>query len=393
MPLPAEAGDSSARLVLGTGSDTDGSIPVTVRSLVPLDARGGTFQAVLTGGNGRDTFGGQTTTFQFDVPSGRDALNLAVQLRDPDYDVTALLVDPDGEPLDVQSTTPLLEGGPVAFTDTIQLSQRSPRAGRWTCVLVLSPPVTGEFLQEPLHGAIDFAAAPITAQGLPKSGRLPAGQPVTATIQVTNDGVSQKMFFASARLEQRDLIALLGLNPTEVELPLVGSDTQPAFLVPTNSDALVMLADSTVPIQMDAVATFGSPDVEGQSSGTEVVLAHTGRPVAAGAWFALPTTVGPFDDGGVTPVTADVLAGVVTNLFDPSVVADTGDLWLEAIDPEAGFDPLILDPGESGTITLTITPDGPSGTTVRGFVEVDAFDLNTLSGDTFATFPYAYRVQ
>jgi subtilisin family serine protease len=391
--LPADAADFSARLVLATGSDSDGSIPVTVRSVVPLGAHGGTFATTLSGTNGRDTFGGETRTFQFDVPSGRDALNVAIQLRDPGYDVTALLVDPDGEPLDVQSTTSLLDNDPVPLESTIQLTQRAPRAGRWTGVLVLSAPVTGEFLEEPVEGRIDFAAPSITVQGLPRSGRLAAGATATATIQVTNTGNSQKMFFASARLDRQDLLPLVGISDTEVTLPLRGNDSQPAFLVPTNTTGLIMIADSTVPIDMDMSALFGSPEIHGVSSRTKSVATLVGRPVAAGAWFGLPTIVGPFDDSGVTPVVADVVAGAVTNLFDTSIAADTGDLWLAAVDPEAGFDPLVLDPGASGTITLAITPDAASGTTVRGFVEVDAFNLNTLSGDTYAAFPYAYRVQ
>ena len=393
VPLPAESADFSARLVLATGSGSDGSIPIAIRSLVPLGAHGGTFHTLFTGGNGRDTFGGETKTFQFDVPQGRDVLDVALQLNDPIHDVTALLVDPDGEPLDVQSTAPLDEGGPNAFAITIRLTQRAPRPGRWTCVLVLSPPTTGESLSFVVAGTIDFTGPTITPQGLPRSGRLAAGVPVTATIQVTNADTSQKMFFASARLERKDLLPLVGLNDPEVTLPLRGDDAQPAFLVPTNTDGLIVIGESSVPIDMDVVATFGAPELHGLANGNDVIVAHVGRPVAAGAWFALPTLVGPFDDAGVTPVIADVVAGAVTNLFDTSVVADTGDIWLTGVDPAAGFDPLLLNPGESGTITLTITPDAAPGTVIRGFVEVDAFDFNTLSGDTYAAFPYAYRVE
>jgi len=70
IPLPAQPGDLGVRLVLATGHDGDGSIPVTLRSLVPLQPGGGTFHGVLTGGNGRPIFGGQTLAFQFDVPAG-----------------------------------------------------------------------------------------------------------------------------------------------------------------------------------------------------------------------------------------------------------------------------------------------------------------------------------
>src|SRR5438094_560591 len=64
--LPAQPSDQGARLVLGTGHADDGSIPITLRSLVRLNGSGGSFQGVLTGGNGRPIFGGQVLSFQFD---------------------------------------------------------------------------------------------------------------------------------------------------------------------------------------------------------------------------------------------------------------------------------------------------------------------------------------
>ena len=53
---------------------------------------------------------------------------------------------------------------------------------------------------------------------------------------------------------------------------------------------------------------------------------------------------------------------------------------------------MTLGPGQSGTITLTITPSGRKGTVVRGFVAVDTFNLLSLSGDEVTLIPYAYRV-
>jgi hypothetical protein len=389
--LPSQPRDIGARLVLGTGSADDGSIPITLRSLVRLNAAGGTFQGILTGGNGRPVFGGQTLTFQFDVPAGRRSLDLALNLRDPGYNLTGLLVDPKGEPLDVQSTTSILTG---AFTNTVQFFERSPRAGRWTAVLVLNPPNTGQQIQEPFTGSVAFGAAPATATGVPHSAAtvLPAGKPVTATISLTNSGVSTKAFFADPRLDQRGPLALLGLNPLSVVLPITNPGAVPAFLVPTNADQLVVVANGSAPIQMDVNANFGSPDFEGVSFGNTSVAIHRAPQIGPGVWFASPAQVGPFGAAGAAAATANVAAAVDTNFFDTSITPDTGDLWLSSISASAPFTPLVLDPGQSGTITLTIAPSAPRGTVVRGFIAVDAFNPNTASGDQLVAVPYTYKV-
>src|SRR5215470_14743406 len=98
-----QAGDEGLKLHLGTGSATDGSIPIVLRALVPVSTSGGSFSGSLTGG-GATFFGGQEFTYQFDVPAGRPSLNLGLHLADADYGLWGFLVDPNGEPLDVQTT-------------------------------------------------------------------------------------------------------------------------------------------------------------------------------------------------------------------------------------------------------------------------------------------------
>jgi hypothetical protein len=43
--------------------------------------------------------------------------------------------------------------------------------------------------------------------------------------------------------------------------------------------------------------------------------------------------------------------------FDPAVAADSGNLWADVTLGTSTFNPLVLAPGASGTITLTIRPD------------------------------------
>lgn len=75
------------------------------------------------------------------------------------------------------------------------------------------------------------------------------------------------------------------------------------------------------------------------------------------------------------------------------MAASSGDVWALSVNPAASYTPLSLDPGESGTITLTtITPTAPKGTVVRGLLAVDTFNLFTDSGDELSTIPYGYRV-
>ncbi len=50
VPAPRKASDTSDALVL-TGSGASTVIPITLRTLVPLDKNGGTFTGTFTGGN------------------------------------------------------------------------------------------------------------------------------------------------------------------------------------------------------------------------------------------------------------------------------------------------------------------------------------------------------
>ncbi len=93
---------------------------------------------------------------------------------------------------------------------------------------------------------------------------------------------------------------------------------------------------------------------------------------------------------GVTVVSSSGDAGPFNNIGSPA--ASSGDVWAQSVNASAPYTPLSLDPGQSGTITLTFTPSAPKGTVVRGFVAVDTFSLVTFSGDELINIPYAYQV-
>lgn len=84
--------------------------------------------------------------------------------------------------------------------------------------------------------------------------------------------------------------------------------------------------------------------------------------------------------------------------FDPAISTPTGDLWKTALYPSAAFDFVVVDPGQSATIGVTITPKGPAGKVVAGKIyvddaSVDAFGLTLAPfGSQVAAVPYRYRI-
>ena len=390
-----QPGDESLRLHLGTGGSDDGSIPITLRSLVAIGGDGGTFSGDLTGG-GSTGNADQSFTYQFNVPSGKPLLNLGIRLADPGYQLTGYLVDPNGQPLDEQSNGVVNAGGNFAgFGRTMQFFQGSPSGGLWTVTLLVNGPVDGTRLSEPFNGSISFGAPKIRSNGVPDSPStvLRAGQPVTATIRVRNTGNINKDFFADARLDGRVPQVLLGFGTNGVGLPL-SLLAQPNWFVPTNTNNLTVVAQGTVPITMETAYFSGDPDVGAVSFGNAAVSTLRAPELAPGFYFGLPEPTGPSAgaNGVASGASVNLAAVANTNPFDSAVSATSGDAWAQSVDATALYSPLTLAPGASGLITLTITPNAPKGTVVRGFIDVDTFNLVSLGGDTLTTIPYAYRV-
>jgi subtilisin family serine protease len=389
-----QPGDENLSLHLGTGGSADGSIPIVLRSLVALSSSGGSFSGTLHGG-GSTGNAGEEQTYQFNVPSGKAALNIGVQLADSNYDLEGLLVDPSGEPVDVQSTAQFdASDNFLGFGPTMQFFRGSPAAGLWTLTLLVAGPIDGTHLTEPFTGAISFAAPTVTSSGIPNSAStvLTAGTPVTATISLTNTGNITKDFFADARLNGRVPQLLLGSDVNAVPLPL-SLVAQPNFFIPTDTNSLTVAAQGTVPITMDVSALNGDPDVAGLSIGDISAAELLAPEVAPGFFFALPEATGPFPPTGVAPGSTVNLAAVAnTNRFDSAVSASSGDVWAQSVNAAAPYTPLTLTAGASGTITLTITPNAAKGTVVHGFIAVDTFNLATDSGDEVTSIPYTYKV-
>jgi hypothetical protein len=389
---PGQTSLEALKLHLGTGGSSDGSVPLVVNTLVPISGSGGTFSGTLTGG-GSNFNAGQTLTYQFKLQGGQPSLNVAVQLPDDNYNLEGFLVDPNGQPLDAQSSGAFDAGDNfLGYGPTLQFFHQTPDPGIWTLVLLDAGPGDGAHLSEPVAGTISFTAPSVTSSGVPNSPKtlITPGQPVTATVTITNTGNSRKDYFIDPRLNQRSVQQLLGADVNNVPLPL-SLFAQPNFLIPPGTTGLTVGAQGTVPITMDISWAFGDPDVLGFSFGNNSLASLTAPEVAPGFFFALPEATGPF----TSPTNGTVNLGAIANTygFDPAVSASSGDIWAASVNPAATYTPLSLGPGETGTITVTFAPTaGIGASVVRGFLGVDTFNLITDAGDEVASIPYIYKI-
>ncbi|MGH7882583.1 MAG: hypothetical protein ACREN8_06710, partial [Candidatus Dormibacteraceae bacterium] len=386
MPASTQPGDTAASLHLSTGGGNDGSIPVLLRALLP---QSGKFSGTLTGGADSQ---GQQFAYQFDLPGGQPSLNLGLTLHDPNYNLLGALVDPHGEPLDIQSTQ--AGSNPDIFGSKLQFFHLQPDGGRWTLVLQVVPPTDGSRLSEPFEGQFDSSPPNLNVSGIPNSAAtvLSRGKAVTATVKVFNRGLVKKGFLADARLGQRSQLALVGAGTNNLRLPLSPSSS-PSFNIPPGTDQAVFSAKSSVPINMVVSPSGGDPNRLGGAQPNNAAVATISDPeVAPGQWYTLPGAVGPFPDGGGGKAAASVTATVDTYPFDSAISASSGDAWAKTVNSSAPSTPLLLDPGGSGTITLTITPNAASGTIVRGFIGIDTYNSYTQSGDEVGLISYTYQV-
>ena len=92
---------------------------------------------------------------------------------------------------------------------------------------------------------------------------------------------------------------------------------------------------------------------------------------------------------------------VATAPFDSAVTSQTGDLWLASTDPSQlnGLSPVFVGPHQTGTIPVTITPSGSSGSQVTGTLYIDDYNAVAFQGafqpdgNDVAAIPYSYKVK
>ena len=312
-----------------------------MRSLVPINYAGGTFNGNLTGG-ANPGFSSQTLTYQFWVPWGRPSLNLGLQLTDPNYHVVGLLTDPNGQPLDIQSTAQFdASDSFLGYGPTMQFFRGHPQGGLWTVTLLVLGPLTGERLSEPFHGQHLVRAA---ADQRERATRLPWQRPwlpPRPRVRAAGDGDGpgdqhgehpQGLLPRPApeRAGPRSCWSVLigNVTPTRAPLhcrPVVLRHQQPIWFVPPGTNSLTMFAQGNVPIVLEASANFGNPDAIGPSFGNAAVTRITAPEVNPGFFAGIPEAQGPFGADGVPAGSSVNLAAVAnTNPFDCQRDVDLG---------------------------------------------------------------------
>ncbi len=392
---PSSPGDTSASIVFtpAFNTATATTIPVTLRSEVNVPG-GGTFSGVLNGGNGRPNGEGQVDYYEFNVGAGVNDITANVSLTNDAGDpVGAYLVDPNGNVGGYGQNS--ING---SQTTSLTAWSVNPIQGTWTLVVDFAEPVVGDEVSQPFTGNIAFNNVNVSAAGMPDntSVTLPAGAPVTVPVSITNTGDQAQDFFVDPRLSSSTTLALAPFSQAMgLALPLtVGS---PQWFMPTEASSVEVAATASLPVEFDYNPNAGDPDLV-SSIGTSPTGSYTppAGNLADGFWSATPSEIGPYPSGapaGTVSMTMDVTA----KAFDSAITSSTGDLELAATNPATTFSPVVINPGQTATVNVTITPSGSSGTQVTGTLYVDDFLTNVppygqQGANELAAIPYAYTI-
>lgn len=414
LATPKAGGDTGESITLASSHGRTTSVPVILRSLVPVSHGTGAFAGTITGGNARDASPAQSFTYAFDVPKGQRDVRVGLAVRkDPNLLMQAVLVSPDGTPADVETNALLDAHGSLTGTGAgLSVTAVAPAPGRWRFVLVVANPVSGAELSQPFTGRIGLNQDRASAPGLPNSPRtrLAAGKPVTVKVDYANNTAAAQQVQAEGRLDSRVDLPLVpqGTSAT-VALPLKPTSATPSFLVPPGTDRLTAVAASSVPAQLEIIGTTGSPDLFGDlkaaRKGSTVSAATDAgavtRPVVPGYWGTFVQQIGPFPATGAPSGTSTITASAHTRAFDPALTSSTGDPFAAAFNASAAApSPVLVQPGATGSLQVTITPTGPKGSTVHGVLYLvtgpggvaTANNQIGMTGAVLAALPYSYTI-
>ncbi len=158
--MPTAPGDhpESVQFVADNGART--SVPVARRTLIP--SAGGAFDTTITSTVGRQV--GQISTFNLDVPAGKQDLDVSFHTPDasPDNPMTFWLLDPSGVVVQQVAATPTTDasGNTIA---TANLVAPSPAAGRWEIDVELNLTTSGKEFTQVVNGTVGYDQPPPAA--------------------------------------------------------------------------------------------------------------------------------------------------------------------------------------------------------------------------------------
>jgi hypothetical protein len=389
---PSSPGDESGALVLDSNAGGTTTIPVTLRSMIDVKS-GGAFRGTLTGGNGRPPGQGQEMYYEFKVTKHVQDITANVSLTSDAGDpVGAYLIDPNGN----------LGGygqNSINGTQGLSLSAyaANPTPGTWTLIVDFAEPIVGDLVSQQFHGNVLFNNVDVTANGLPTGKRLVAGHPVTIPVKIRNKGAQAEDFFLDPRLNSSTTLSLAPFSQASgLALPLVVGS--PVWFMPTEATSVSVSATASLPVEFDFGPDQGDPDIASSigtaASGSYTVPTGT---LNNGFWFATPSEVGPYP-GPAPAGTVSMSMSATAKAFDSSVSSDTGDLEPASINPATTFSPIVITPGHSATVNVTITPSGAPGTTHSGTLYVDDFMTNVppygqQGADELIGIPYSYSIK
>ncbi len=407
LQAPVSGGDTSYAITVASSDGHKTAVAVVARTVLQVIGNRATFTGNITGGNARGGSAAQVLTYAFNVSKGIRDIGVGIKLADnPAYQLEAVLVDPNDETQAVDSN--LLSTDPFTLGTqgkNLQLNTANPIPGRWRIVIAVVNPVPGTSFDETITGLIRFNQQRITTSGLPNSTHtvLKAGTPVTAQVNVKNTGIAAinvQVDPRTAKLQTLQLVSPFGSQ--SFQLPAHGA---PTFLVPPSTTSLTAVAVSDVPALVELTPGLQGIDVVGNlksaQNGSTISVATVRErqgTVSTGIWYTDVEEVGAFGPEGAPTADSTVNLSARTLGFDHSVTSSTGDFWAVATDPDADLgNAVTIQPGETKTITVTITPTAKKGTQVSGVLNIYtppsfAYATFNTTGDTLAQIPYSYTV-
>ena len=410
VPAPAKPGFWTGAVVFHSNRASKlGTIPVVSEAKVPVTAKkAGHFTGTLIGGNGRPGAFAQELSYEFTVPKGVHDLDVNVHASHNGYLLAGQLIDPHGNAVDSQIGFNEINAFGPDNTNAVQLVWADPTPGTWRVNvangLFFFPSVYSGLTHATLKGTVSFNTSKVSVTGMP-TGTLTPGSHVTAHITVKNTGVEPETYQLDPRTTTQTPYAGVSLTDTSGTLPITFDDTIPEYVVPPFSTQLKVDASTTgsTPIAFDLSPFWGSPDIASPASTAPGATSVTVSNPVASPWAAGINEVGPFGNVAAPAEDYSTDATVTTLGFDENAVPDTGNVWDAVVNNgNQQLSPLFLQPGKSGTMSVTFTvPSGGPGTTVTGVIPVETFNYNSLpqesgigdwSSDVLKLVHYSYTL-